>query len=336
VIPEVVGPVTALRDGSEREFVMPTHCPECDTELAYQKAGDVDIRCPNTRSCPAQLRERIFFIGRRNCLDIEALGYVAAAALTQPLEPAEAPVKDEGDLFHLTVDQLLPIRSVVRDQDTGEPKVDPKTGEPKVVTFFANKEGEAKKTVDKFLEELEKAKRQPLWRVLVALSIRHVGPSAAQDLAREFRSMDAIAAASQEELAAVDGVGPTIAASIREWFSVDWHREIVAKWRSAGVRMADEGSDQGPRPLAGVTVVITGSLENYSRDSATEAVQNLGGKVSGSVSKKTGFVVVGDSPGSKYDKAVKLGVAVLTEDGLRVLLSDGPEAAKAVAVRIEE
>ena len=332
VIPEIVGPVKELRDGSEREFVMPTHCPDCGTELAYEKEGDADIRCPNSRSCPAQLRERVFFMGSRNCFDIEALGYVAAAALTQPLEPKDPPVKDEGDLFHLTVERLLPITSMVMDQATGLPKLDPKTGEPKIVTFFANKEGEPKKTVEKLFEELEKAKQQPLWRVLVSLSIRHVGPSAAQDLAREFRSLDAIAAASEEELAAVDGVGPTIAHAVAEWFKVDWHREIVEKWRAAGVRMADEGSEEGPRPLAGVTVVITGSLEEYSRDSATEAVQNLGGKVSGSVSKKTGFVVVGDSPGSKYDKAVQLGVPVLDETGFKVLLDQGPDAAKAVTV----
>ncbi|MFD0904234.1 NAD-dependent DNA ligase LigA [Actinomadura sediminis] len=335
VIPEIVAPVTALRDGSEREFAMPTHCPECGTELAYEKEGDADIRCPNARSCPAQLRERLFFVASRNALDIEALGYVAATALTQPLEPADPPVKNEGDLFHLTVDELLPIKSLVLDPDSGTPKIDPKTGERKEVTFFANKEGEPKKTVEKLFEELEKAKRQPLWRVLVALSIRHVGPSAARDLAREMGSIDAIANATEEELAAVDGVGPTIAASIKSWFAVDWHREIVDKWRAAGVRMEDEGA-AGPRPLQGVTVVITGSLEGYSRDSATEAVQRLGGKVSGSVSKKTGFVVVGDSPGSKYDKAMKLGVPVLEEDGFRVLLADGPDAAKKVAVRAEE
>ncbi|MGP4027844.1 NAD-dependent DNA ligase LigA [Actinomadura sp. 3N407] len=326
VIPEIVAPVTALRDGSEREFEMPAHCPECGTGLAYEKEGDADIRCPNARYCPGQLRERLFFVASRNALDIEALGYVGATALTQPLEPAEPPVKNEGDLFHLTVDQLLPIRSLVLDQRTGTSKTDPKTGEPKVVSFFANKEGEPKKTVEILFDELEKAKRQPLWRVLVALSIRHVGPSAARDLAREMRSMDAIANASEEDLAAVDGVGPTIAASIRAWFEVGWHREIVEKWRAAGVRMEDEGA-AGPRPLEGVTVVITGSLEGFSRDSATEAVQRLGGKVSGSVSKKTGFVVAGDSPGSKYDKAVKLGVPVLEEEGFRVLLAEGPDAA---------
>lgn len=331
VIPEIVAPVADLRDGSEREFEMPTHCPECGTELAYEKEGDADIRCPNARFCPGQLRERLYFVASRNALDIEALGYVGATALTQPLEPSDPPVKNEGDLFHLTVDRLLPIMSPVLDMRTGTPKTDPNTGEPKVVSFFANKEGEPKKTVEILFEELEKAKRQPLWRVLVALSIRHVGPSAARDLAREMRSMDAISAATEEELAAVDGVGPTIAASITAWFTVDWHREIVDKWRAAGVRMEDEGA-AGPRPLEGVTVVITGSLDGFSRDSATEAVQRLGGKVSGSVSKKTGFVIVGDSPGSKYDKAVKLGVPVLAEEGFRVLLSDGPDAAKGVTL----
>ncbi|MEU8802082.1 NAD-dependent DNA ligase LigA [Spirillospora sp. NPDC048819] len=335
VIPEIVAPVTALRDGSEREFEMPAHCPECGTELAYEKEGDADIRCPNAQYCPGQLRERLYFVASRNALDIEALGYVGATALTQPLEPSEPPVKNEGDLFHLTVDRLLPIRSLVLDQRTGTSKTDPKTGEPKVVSFFANKEGEPKKTVEILFDELEKAKKQPLWRVLVALSIRHVGPSAARDLAREMRSMDAIANASEEDLAAVDGVGPTIAVSIKKWFAIEWHREIVEKWRAAGVRMEDEGA-AGPRPLEGVTVVITGSLEGFSRDSATEAVQRLGGKVSGSVSKKTGFVVAGDSPGSKYDKAVKLGVPVLQEEGFRVLLAEGPDAAKDVTVSAED
>jgi DNA ligase (NAD+) len=329
VIPEIVAPVPGLRDGSEREFTMPTHCPECGTKLEYEKEGDADIRCPNARWCPAQLRERLYFIAGRSALDIEVLGYVAATALTQPMEPAEPPLENEGDLFDLTVDRLLPIKSVVRDQRTGLPRIDEKTGERKVVTFFANKEGEPKKTVEKLFEELDKAKEQPLWRVLVALSIRHVGPSAAQDLAREMRSMDAIRDATEEELAAVDGVGPAIARSIKNWFAVDWHREIVRKWADAGVRMRDEGP-AGPRPLEGVTVVITGSLEEYSRDSATEAVQDRGGKVSGSVSKKTGFVVAGESPGSKYDKAVKLGVPVLDEAGFRVLLNEGPEAAKNV------
>ncbi len=327
VIPEIVAPVLDRRDGTEKAFAMPETCPECGTALGQQKEGDVDLRCPNARSCPGQLRERLFFVASRKALDIEALGYVAATALTQPLEPAQPPVRDEGDLFGLTVDMLLPIRTHVLDPDTTEPKTDPKTGDPKVVSFFANKKGEPKKTVEKLFEQLEEAKSKPLWRVLVALSIRHVGPRAAEDLARHFRSMDAIRAASEEELAAVDGVGPTIAASIREWFAVDWHAEIVRKWADAGVRMEDEDDGSRPRHLEGVTVVVTGSLEGFSRDGAKEAIAERGGRATASVSKKTGFVVVGDSPGSKYDKAVKLGVPVLDEEGFRVLLEAGPDAA---------
>ncbi|KUP97209.1 NAD-dependent DNA ligase LigA [Thermobifida cellulosilytica] len=336
VIPEVVGPVVEKRTGAERPFVMPSECPECGSPLGQQKEGDVDLRCPNTRYCKGQLRERLFFIAGRKALDIEALGYVAATALTQPLEPAEPPLRDEGDLFDLTVEQLLPIRTLVLDPDTAEPKLDPKTGKPKVVTFFANQKGEPKKTVEKLFEQLEAAKRRPLWRVLVALSIRHVGPRAAEDLARHFRSLDAIAQASEEELVAVEGIGPTIARSIVDWFSVDWHREIVEKWRAAGVRMAEEGADEGPRLLDGVTVVVTGSLEKYSRDGAKEAVQELGGKVTGSVSKKTDFVVVGANPGSKYDKAVKLGVPILDEAGFEVLLAQGPEVATNLRLAPEE
>ncbi|MBB6120307.1 NAD-dependent DNA ligase LigA [Nocardiopsis algeriensis] len=330
VIPEIVGPVVDRRDGSERPFTMPEKCPECGTPLGQQKEGDVDLRCPNARSCPGQLRERLFFVASRKALDIEALGYVAATALTQPLEPAEPALRDEGDLFDLTVEQLLPIRTYVLDPDTSEPKTDPKTGEPKVVSFFANKQGEPKKTVEKLFQQLEEAKSRPLWRVLVALSIRHVGPRAAEDLARHFRSLDAIRDAGEEELAAVDGVGPTIARSIKEWFEVDWHNEIVRKWRAAGVRMEDEVDESRPRTLEGVTVVVTGSLEGFSRDGAKEAVAERGGRATASVSKKTGFVVVGDSPGSKYDKAVKLGVPILDEQGFRVLLESGPEAAEAL------
>ncbi|WP_285732397.1 NAD-dependent DNA ligase LigA [Nocardiopsis sp. ATB16-24] len=329
VIPEIVAPVVERRDGSERAFVMPELCPECGTALGQQKEGDVDLRCPNARSCPGQLRERLFFIASRRALDIEALGYVAATALTQPLEPARPPLRDEGDLFDLTVDKLLPIRTYVLDPDTSEPKTDPKTGEPKVVSFFANKKGEPKKTVEKLFEQLEEAKSKPLWRVLVALSIRHVGPRAAEDLSRHFRSLEAIREADEEELAAVDGIGPTIAASIREWFSVDWHNEIVRKWAEAGVRMEDEDDGSRPRHLEGVTVVVTGSLEGHTRDGAKEAIAERGGRATSSVSKKTSFVVVGDSPGSKYDKAVKLGVPVLDEAGFGVLLEEGPEAASA-------
>ncbi|MGQ5223907.1 NAD-dependent DNA ligase LigA [Streptomyces sp. yara] len=338
VIPEILGPVADLRDGSEREFVMPSECPECGTPLRPMKEGDVDLRCPNARACPAQLRERLFYLAGRKALDIEHFGYVAAAALTGPLEPEEPPLKDEGDLFDLTVEQLLPIKAYVLDQDSGLPKRDPKTGEEKVVTVFANQQGEPKKNALAMLENIAAAKERPLARLLTALSIRHVGPVAAEALAREFRSVDRIEQATEEELSATEGVGPTIAASLKEWFAADWHREIIRKWKAAGVRMEDErsGEAEGPRPLEGLTVVVTGTLENFTRDGAKEALQNRGAKVTGSVSKKTSFVVVGDNPGSKYDKAMQLKVPVLNEDGFQVLLEEGPDAAADAALSAEE
>ncbi|TWD13448.1 DNA ligase (NAD+) [Streptomyces sp. T12] len=338
VIPEILGPVADLRDGSEREFVMPSECPECGTPLRPMKEGDVDLRCPNARACPAQLRERLFYLAGRKALDIEHFGYVAAAALTSPLEPQEPPLKDEGDLFDLTVEQLLPIKAYVLDQDSGLPKRDPKTGEEKIATVFANQEGEPKKNAIAMLANIAAAKERPLARVLTSLSIRHVGPVAAEALAREFRSIERIEQATEEELAGTEGVGPTIAASLKEWFATDWHREIIRKWKAAGVRMEDErsGEDEGPRPLEGLTVVVTGTLENFTRDGAKEALQNLGAKVTGSVSKKTSFVVVGDNPGSKYDKAMQLKVPVLNEDGFNVLLKQGPEAAAGAALSAEE
>ncbi len=302
VIPEIVGPVSDLRDGSERPFVMPTHCPECGTELRPQKEGDVDIRCPNSRSCPAQLRERLFHLAGRGAFDIEVLGYEAAVALLEC-----GLVSDEGDVFALDAEQLV------------------------TCAFFTRKDGTLGANAVKLLDNLEQARHRPLWRVLVGLSIRHVGPTAAQALAREMRDLDRIATVSAEELASVEGVGPVIADSLVEWFAEEWHRSVVERWRAAGVRMAEESVAAGPRPLEGVTVVITGTLAGWSRDAATEAVQERGGKVSGSVSKKTSFVVVGDNPGSKYDKAVALGVPVLADAGFAVLLEQGPEAAAAAA-----
>ncbi|MBT3153552.1 NAD-dependent DNA ligase LigA [Streptomyces sp. CHD11] len=338
VIPEILGPVADLRDGSEREFVMPSGCPECGTPLKAMKEGDVDLRCPNARSCPAQLRERLFYLAGRKALDIEHFGYVAAAALTRPLEPADPPLGDEGDLFDLTVEQLLPIRAYVLDQDSGLPKRDPRTGEEKVATVFANQEGEPKKNAVAMLANIDAAKERPLARVLTGLSIRHVGPVAAEALAREFGSVDRIEQADEEELANTEGVGPTIAASLKQWFAEDWHREIIRKWKAAGVRMEDEGAgeDQGPRPLEGITVVVTGTLDHFTRDGAKEALQSQGAKVTGSVSKKTSFVVVGDNPGSKYDKAMQLKVPVLNEAGFTVLLEQGPEAAAGLALSAEE
>ncbi|MGW4315034.1 NAD-dependent DNA ligase LigA [Streptomyces sp. NPDC004491] len=338
VIPEILGPVVDLRDGSEHAFVMPSECPECGTPLRPMKEADIDLRCPNARSCPAQLRERVAYLAGRKCLDIDHFGYVAAAALTRPLEPEEPPLLDEGDLFGLTVEQLLPIRAYVLDPDSGLPKRDPKTGEEKIATVFANQQGEPKKNALGMLEGIAAAKQAPLARILTGLSIRHVGPVAAVELARQFRSIERIDEASEAELAAADGVGPIIAASVKQWFAEDWHREILRKWREAGVRMEDEGAgeDEGPRPLEGLTVVVTGTLAAHTRDGAKDALQSLGAKVTGSVSKKTSFVVVGDNPGSKYDKAMQLKVPVLDEEGFAVLLEQGPDAAREAAVPAEE
>jgi len=302
VIPEIVGPVVDLRDGSEREFVMPTTCPDCGTALKPEKEGDADIRCPNSRSCPAQLRERLFHLAGRGGFDIDVLGYEAAAALLDA-----GVVQDEGDVFDLDEDKLLQA------------------------SLFRLKDGGIPANGTKLLAAIAAAKQRPLWRVLVALSIRHVGPTAAQALARELRDVEAIFTADEERLARVEGVGPVIAVAVREWWEVDWHRAIVAKWRAAGVRLVEDAVEAGPRPLEGLSIVVTGSLEGFSRDGAKEAVQSLGGKVSGSVSKKTDFVVVGESPGTKLDKALQLGRPVLDEDGFRVLLEEGPDAARAAA-----
>ena len=338
VIPEILGPVVDLRDGTERAFVMPAECPECGTELRPMKEADIDLRCPNARSCPAQLRERVAYLAGRKCLDIDHFGYVAAAALTRPLEPAEPPLRDEGDLFGLTIEELLPIRAYVRDQDSGLPKRDPKTGEEKTAWVFANQQGEPRKNALAMLDAIAAAKEAPLARILTGLSIRHVGPVAAAELARQFRSIDRIDEATEKELSDADGVGAIIAASVKQWFAEDWHREILRKWREAGVRMADEeaGEDTGPRPLEGLTVVVTGTLAGHTRDGAKEALQSRGAKVTGSVSKKTSFVVVGDNPGSKYEKAMQLKVPVLDEDGFAVLLEQGPDAAREAAVPAEE
>jgi DNA ligase (NAD+) len=303
VIPEILGPVVDLRDGSEREFEMPTHCPSCDTLLAPAREGDADIRCPNSRSCPAQLRERLFHVAGRGAFDIEVLGYEAANALLD----AEV-VHDEGDLFTLDESTLL------------------------TVPLFTKKDGTLSANGRRLLTNLEQVKSQPLWRVLVGLSIRHVGPTAARALAQSLGSLDEIErAAREDDLAGVEGVGPTIAEAIRDWFDVDWHREVVRKWRDAGVRMQDEVDTSVPRTLEGLTVVVTGSLPSFSRDEAKEVILARGGKASGSVSKKTDFVVAGDSPGSKYDKALQLGVPLLDEDGFRTLLDQGPDAARKVA-----
>jgi len=357
VIPEILGAVVERRDGTEREWQMPAECPECGSELRPMKEGDIDLRCPNSRGCPAQLRGRVEHIGSRGALDIEVLGEVTAAALTQPEVPAEPPLTTEAGLFDLTLDQLVPIVVIVRDAETGEPKTD-ETGEAvrrapfqkTTVTYPPGWEdtpaaerraaGVKKdfavvtpsKDAETLLAELEAAKTKPLWRLLVALNIRHVGPVAARALADWFGSLDSIRTASSEELAEVEGVGETIAESVREWFAVDWHREIVDRWAAAGVQWATPGHP-GPGAaaasggvLAGLTIVATGSLEGFTRDGAKEAIIQAGGKAASSVSKKTDFVAAGPGAGSKLAKAEELGIPVLDASQFAVLVTQGPDA----------
>jgi len=303
VIREIVGPVLPLRPEGLAEWVMPTECPECGTPLAQQKEGDKDLRCPNHQFCPAQVRERVFHVAGRGAFDIEGLGYEAAAALLDA-----GVVANEGDVFDLDADRLrrAPLFTRAPRKDEEGPQLS------------ANGQ--------RLLDNLAERKQVPLWRVLVALSIRHVGPTAARALAAEFGSMAAIRAATEAELAAAEGVGPTIAEAVIEWFGVDWHVQIVERWAAAGVSMADERDESTPRTLEGLTVVVTGSLVDFSRDSAKEAILSHGGKAAGSVSKKTDYVVVGENAGSKADKAEQLGVPVLDEAGFKALLDGGPAA----------
>ncbi|MBS3179683.1 MULTISPECIES: NAD-dependent DNA ligase LigA [unclassified Pseudoclavibacter] len=367
VIPEVLGPVLELRGDDVRDFVMPTDCPECGTPLRPMKEGDVDLRCPNARSCPAQVRGRVEHIGSRGGLDVDALGEVTAAALTQPTVPEQPPLETEARLFALTLEEIVPIEVVVRDSETGEPKTDEETGElvrrapfQKVSLVYPpgsedmtpaerRKAGikkdfrlvEPSKQATTLLEQLEVAKTKDLWRQLVSLNIRHVGPVAARALADWFGSLDAIEAAPAEELAQVEGVGPTIADAIVEWLAEDWHREIIDAWRAAGVRFATP-NHPGPGamtsadgPLSGLSVVATGTLEGFTRDGAKEAIIAAGGKAAGSVSKKTDFVAAGPGAGSKLTKAEELGIPILDADGFRLLLEGGPSAVEHLRAEAE-
>ena len=295
VIPEVLGPVIEKRSGKEKAFVMPTTCPDCGSKLRAITEGDVDIRCPNNQSCPAQLVERLFYIGSRSALDIDVLGYEAAAALL-----ADGLVKDEGDLFSLTEKDLAKSQ------------------------FFLKKDGTLGAISDRFIIGLQTAKSRPLWRVLVALSIRHVGPTSAQALANKFGSIEGIRNASTDELANVEGVGAVIADSISEWFSEKWHQKIIEKWEKSGVVLVDQQPKNNlKQTLTGLTIVVTGSLVDFTRDGAAEAITLRGGKSSSSVSSKTDFVVAGDAAGSKLQKAEELGVPVLDEAGFKSLLANG-------------
>ncbi|GAB3599462.1 NAD-dependent DNA ligase LigA [Microbacterium tumbae] len=359
VIPEVLGPVVEKRDGTEREFVMPVRCPECGTELRAMKEGDIDLRCPNARSCPAQVRGRVEHIGSRGALDIEVLGEVTAAALTQAEPPAIAPLDTEAGLFSLALEDLVPITVVVRDSETGEPKIDDETGEfvrrapfqklgpaqypPGAEGLDAaerrrrgirkdHREVLPSEAATKLLAELARARTKELWRLLVSLNIRHVGPVAARALAQWFGSLDAIRAATREELAAVEGVGGIIADSLLAWFEVDWHQDIVERWAAAGVRWATPGHP-GPGAavveggvLDGLTVVATGSLDGYTREGAQEAIIKAGGKAASSVSKKTDFVAAGPGAGSKLAKAEELGIRILDAALFHLLVTQGPDA----------
>lgn len=358
VIPEVLGPVIALRPQDAREFVMPRDCPECGATLRAMKEGDIDLRCPNAKDCPAQVRGRVEHIGSRGALDIDALGEVTAAALTQPLRPSDPPLRTEAALFDLTLEDIVDIEVDVRDAETGEPRIDPKTGQPVVRAPFQRVEmrypsgyedataaerraaGVKKDRLHTLpsaqaltlLDELKKAKTKELWRQLVSLNIRHVGPVAARALADYFGSLAAIRAATLEELSSVEGVGEIIAQSVLEWFEVDWHQEILERWTKAGVRFA---TPDHPGPgvkkdiggvLSGLTVVATGTLEGFTRDGAQEAIIAAGGKAASSVSKKTDFVAAGPGAGSKLAKAEELGIRVLDASEFAVLVSQGPSA----------
>ena len=352
VIPEVVGPVVDLRDGTERPFVMPAKCPECGTTLAPAKEGDIDLRCPNARSCPAQVRGRVEHVGSRDALDIEGLGEVSAAALTQPEFPPDPPLETEAALFDLTLADLFPIVVVVRDAETGMPKL-LDDGEPDLRTpfrrqrqkddppfdpdatgadWYGDERSVPSRAAEELVANLELAKTKPLWRVLVALSIRHVGPVAARALADHFGSIDAIRAATREEIAEVEGVGGIIADSLLDWFAIDWHAEILDRWRASGVRLATPGhpgpgrrtSDDGT--LAGLTIVVTGSVEGFTREGVQEAIIAAGGKPASSVSKKTHYVVAGPGAGSKLSRAEALGVRILDAEQFLMLLDGGPAA----------
>ncbi|WP_179560513.1 NAD-dependent DNA ligase LigA [Microbacterium sp. AK009] len=349
VIPEVLGPVVELRDGSEREFVMPQRCPECGSPLAPAKEGDIDLRCPNARSCPAQVRGRVEHIGSRGALDIEGLGEVSAAALTQPVRPEVPPLVTEAGLFELTAADLFSIDVVVRDAETGLPRLlDDGTADTRSPFRRQRKksdppfdpdgefDGDAgfivSRAAQELLVNLDRAKTKELWRFLVALSIRHVGPVAARALAQWFGSIHAIRDASRDNLAAVDGVGGIIADAVTEWFAVDWHREIVERWEAAGAQLATPGHP-GPGAAAaaggvleGVTVVATGSLEGYTREGAQEAILRAGGKAASSVSKKTNFVAAGPGAGSKLAKAEELGVRIIDAAQFHLLVTEGPAA----------
>jgi len=279
VIPEVVGPVLSKRPPGARRWKFPKRCPSCGTELV-RKEGEAYRRCPNRRKCPSQNVEWLFAFASRGAMDIEGLGYKTGYLLLDV-----GWVKDPADVYSLNAEQLAQLP------------------------------GFADKKISNLLAAIEASKDRPIWRLLVALNIPHVGGHVAQVISRAFPSIDAIAGASEEDIAAGEGVGPVIARSVYEWFHDPGNLALVEKLRKAGVRMADPEPEARPRgPLSGQTIVLTGGLAAMSREEATEAAEAAGARVASGVSKKTDFVVAGENPGSKHDKAVQLGVEVIDEE----------------------
>jgi DNA ligase (NAD+) len=278
VIPEIVGPVLAKRKKGARRWKMPANCPSCGTALIRHE-GEADWRCPNKRGCPDQGLEWLFHFAGRGAMDIEHLGYKTVMLLLE-----RGLIEDPADIYALDAEKLATLP------------------------------GFKDRSISNVLEQIEASKDRPLWRLLVGLNIRHVGEHVAQVLARAFGSIDALMAATEDEIDAVPEIGPEIAATVREWFDEEENAALIEKLRAAGVRMADpRQEDTGPKPLEGQTIVLTGGLETLSREEAAEAAQAAGARVASSVSKKTSFVVAGESPGSKYARAVELGVDLVDE-----------------------
>lgn len=290
VIPEVVGPVLARRPPNAKRWKFPTKCPVCGQPLVRVE-GEANHHCVNV-DCPAQRVQRLVHWASRGALDIEGLGEERVRQFVEA-----GLLQDAADIYGLTVERLVPLERI------GE------------------------RSAQLLVGAIEDSKQRPLWRVLVGLGINHVGPTAARALARAFADLGSIMQASEDELVAVEGVGPTIAQSIGTWFSIDRNQRLVDLLREAGVNFEGERVPQVPEAeatLAGLTFVLTGTLERRTRDESAAQIEARGGKVTASVSKKTSYVVVGDSPGSKLAKAEQLGVPILDEAAFERLLADGP------------
>jgi DNA ligase (NAD+) len=287
VIPEVVGPILAKRPPGTRPWKFPTKCPECGEPLVRLE-GEANHHCINV-DCPMQRVQRIVHFASRGAMDIEGLGEERVRQFTDA-----GLLQDAGDIYDLTVEKLVPLERI------GE------------------------RSAQLLVDAIEASKDRPLWRLLVGLGINHVGPTAAQALARSLGHLDRIAAASEEELTGVDGVGPTIAQSLQRFFSIDRNRDLVHRLRVSGLNFAGETvtAPTGEQTLKDLTFVLTGSLERRTREQAAAEIEARGGKVTGSVSKKTNYVVAGESPGSKLAKAEQLGVPVLDEGAFEALLAD--------------